>query len=592
MAHVRDSDVMATRSLAAAPAKRTAPKREKGVEMRSNVTLGTSLASCDIFGGHPDMIPRSPRSLVGRLAPAVLAILVSTLGCGDMAADTSSRGASEAPSPSNGNSKGDGDLGAGDDGASEPPAEREVESDYEAPVATGHFVWIANPKSGRVAFVDATTLEVRTVDAGNAPTYLAGVPGQTDDTTIVLNVLSSDATLLRATKQGIVTRRFPVAQGANSFSIASDGSFAVAWADARKVPNAPATQGFQDLTVLDLVKGTSTILSVGYRPVAVGFSTGNTRAYAVTQDGIAIVDLAATPVVTKNVAVADSPAEDPGSRDVSVTPDGSLAFIRRDGQSTITAVSLADGARHAITLSGPVTDLDLDAKGERAVAVVRSTSEAVILPVPGVVADPDTKTTVEVTGETIGSVVLSPEGSTGLLYTNAVASPRLTVLGLTATPPTTRTVRLYAPVLAVFSAPDAKHAVVLHDATAATNGSSATNGAFSLVPIAASLPAKIVATNAKPTAVAVANDHAVVAERDDASRTYGAYVATMPQLMVERLALASPPTAVGIVEGSKRAYIAQDHPEGRLTFVDLDTGVARTLTGFELSSRVVDGSTP
>lgn len=482
------------------------------------------------------------------------------------------------------------DNGAGSDGAYEPPPEKEVESDYEAPVATGHFVWVANPKSGRVAFVDAATLEVRTVDAGNAPTYLAGVPGQTDDTTIVLNVLSSDATLLRATKQGIVTKRFPVAPGANTFSLSSDGSFAIAWADARKVPNAPATQGFQDLTVLDLKKGTSTVLSVGYRPVAVGFSTGNARAYAVTQDGIAIVDLSAVPVVTKNVAIADSPAEDPGSRDVSVTPDGALAFIRRDGQSTITAVSLEDGARRAITLSGPVTDLDLDAKGERAVAVVRSTSEAVILPVPGIVADPDTKTTVEIPGETIGSVVLSPEGTTGLLYTNAVSTPRLTVLDLVATPPTPRTVRLYAPVLAVFSAPDAKHAVVLHDTSTTSDGKS--GGAFSLVPVAASLPAKILATNARPTAVAIANDHAVVAERDDASHTYGAYVATMPQLMVERLALASPPTAVGIVEGAKRAYIAQDHPEGRLTFVDLDTGVARTLTGFELSSRVVDGSTP
>jgi hypothetical protein len=62
--------------------------------------------------------------------------------------------------------------------------------------------------------------------------------------------------------------------------------------------------------------------------------------------------------------------------------------------------------------------------------------------------------------------------------------------------------------------------------------------------------------------------------------------------MVERYALASPPNAVGIIAGAKRAFIAQDHPEGRITFVDLDTGASRTLTGFELSSRVVDGSKP
>ena len=37
-----------------------------------------------------------------------------------------------------------------------------------------------------------------------------------------------------------------------------------------------------------------------------------------------------------------------------------------------------------------------------------------------------------------------------------------------------------------------------------------------------------------------------------------------------------------------RGYVAQKHPEGRITFVTLDSGEARTLTGFELGSRVVD----
>src|SRR4029078_6111203 len=68
-----------------------------------------------------------------------------------------------------GAARGGGGGGAGAARApGEPPPEKEVESDYEAPVATGHFVWIANPKSGRVAFVDATTLQVKTVQAGNA----------------------------------------------------------------------------------------------------------------------------------------------------------------------------------------------------------------------------------------------------------------------------------------------------------------------------------------------------------------------------------------------------------------------------------------
>lgn len=474
----------------------------------------------------------------------------------------------------------------------EIPPEKEVESDYEAPVATGSFVWIANPKSGRVAYVDATTLQVRTVEAGNGPTFLGAVPGPSGDTTLVLNVLSEDATLLHAAGGNITTKTLHVAKQANSLAFSSDGHFAIAWADARKVPMAPRTQGFQDLTVLDLLAGTSTILAVGYRPVAVGFAAGQLRAYAVTQDGIAIVELAGAPHVSKNVAVSDMPNDDPGSRDVSVTPNGNVALIRRDGSPDITAVALDTGTRTTITLPGPVTDLDLADKGDRAVAVVRSTSQVAVLPIPGVLTAPTVFTTVTITGETVGSVALSPGGARGLLYTNASDVERVTILDLTTDPPPFRTVRLYSAVLAVFSSPDAAHAIVLHDKTAGAGDIPGTPGAFSILPIANALPAKIVATMAPPTAVAVTNDRAIVAERDDATKVFGAYLARMPQLMVDRYPLASPPIAVGVVAAAKRAFIAQQHPDGRLTFIDLESGVARTLTGFELSSRVVDGSTP
>lgn len=516
--------------------------------------------------------------------PAALALVVA---CGS---DTTLTAADAAGAPSeNGSSSGG---GAGTSTPAEPPAEREVESDYEAPVATGSFVWIANPKSGRVAYVDAATLQVRTVEAGNGPTYVSSVPGQTDDTTLVLNVLSEDATLLRATKAGkIEAKTFDTAAAANSVAYSADGRFAIAWTDARKIPNAPRTQGYQDLTVMDLVAGTSKILAVGYRPVAVGFAGTSAKAYAVTQDGIDILDLSGPPVRTKSVPISDNPNEDPGTRDVIVTKDGAQAFVRRDGQPVITAVALDSGTRTAITLPGPVTDLDLDDKGDLAVAVVRSTSQAFLLPIPGIVAQPASATAVTVAGETFGSVAIAPGGARAVLYTNALAVERVTILELATAQ--ARTVRLYSPVLGVFPTPDAQHAVILHDRTQAPpDGGAGSAGAFSLLPIGEALPAKIVATQAPPTAVATTPTRAIVAERDDKTSVFGAYLARMPELMVDRLPLASPPIAVGVVAGANRGFVAQQHPEGRLTFIDLDTGVARTLTGFELASRVVDGSKP
>jgi hypothetical protein len=81
--------------------------------------------------------------------------------------------------------------------------------------------------------------------------------------------------------------------------------------------------------------------------------------------------------------------------------------------------------------------------------------------------------------------------------------------------------------------------------------------------------------------------------------TYGLYIGLMPSLAVVNYTLASPPIAVGIVAGADRGYVAQDFNEGRITFVDLggedcDSGSpceqARTITGFDLSARIVNGS--
>ena len=55
-----------------------------------------------------------------------------------------------------------------------------------------------------------------------------------------------------------------------------------------------------------------------------------------------------------------------------------------------------------------------------------------------------------------------------------------------------------------------------------------------------------------------------------------------------RKALGSPPSAVGILPGAGEAFVAQRHPLGRVTFVDLVTDAVRTITGFDLNSHIVN----
>jgi hypothetical protein len=118
--------------------------------------------------------------------------------------------------------------------------------------------------------------------------------------------------------------------------------------------------------------------------------------------------------------------------------------------------------------------------------------------------------------------------------------------------------------------------------------------AFSLVPLDGSQPARIQMTDAPIRAVAVApgSGRALLTVRDDARQVFGVYLGRFPTLAVDRYPLASPPSATGVVAGANRGYVAQQHPDGRITFLSLDSGDARTLTGYELGARVVDWSRP
>ena len=478
-------------------------------------------------------------------------------------------------------------------GSGELPPEVEVESAYESPVATGRFVWVANPVSGRIAFIDAVTLEVRTTEAGNGPSHLAAVPHPSQDVAVVINEISSDATLLRATAAGTIDSvTLPIAQQSNAWAVSGAGRWAIAWTDARWVEGTNAAQGFQDLTVLDLTEDAekATRLSVGYRPVALQFSADELHAYAVTQDGISVLDLSAAsgPAAVGLVPLSDDPLEDPGTRDVTITPDGAFALVRRDGSDRVTVVSLSDGERTEVQMSGAVTDLDLSPDGTKAVAVMRDQGEAAVLPIPGIAAAPTVFETVKVANVVVGSVAMASEANVALLYSNASGESRIASLRYDSTPAAAEALKLHSPVLAVFLAPSGASSIVLHKAIAGESGSTFP-GAFSVLNLAPKLPAKIVGMAAPPTAVALtpSGEYAVLAERDDVKKVYGAYLVRMANQQVDRYELASPPIAVGALVEAKRAFVAQKHPEGRLTFVDLETGLVRTLTGFELGARVV-----
>jgi hypothetical protein len=219
-------------------------------------------------------------------------------------------------------------------------------------------------------------------------------------------------------------------------------------------------------------------------------------------------------------------------------------------------------------------------------------SLAVLLPVATIAKQPTLRETIAI-DDVFGSVELGAQGETALLYTNAVPSSHLNLLGLaTKDGLKHRAVDLKLPIFSALASPDGAHAIVLLKPPAGSKQP----GAFAVVPVAKSLPPKIQGTLAStvpldPTKAAAlvttTNERALVTVSDGATVNYS-YMIRMPELTVDQFALDSVPLAQasGIVPDANQAFVAQKHPDGRITFIDLDTKELHTLTGFELSAQV------
>jgi hypothetical protein len=516
---------------------------------------------------------------------------------------------------------------SGQSNDAEPAApEVEREQSFVAPVVTGRYVWTANPESGRVAVIDAETFEVRSGQAGFRPTHVAALESTTGLTrALVINVGGDDASLLELVDQSITARNVPLHQGADSWSVSPDSRFAIAWTNLQKASDLDPTDGFQDITVLEIGETgepSATRLTVGYRPSAFVFDSESRRAFGVTEDGISIVDL--TPGAVRLSQLVPLPSARRVQPDVSITADGLRALARIDGSAVLYDIDLTSGQTREIPLAGVITDLDLSADGSRAVAVIRSrqllvssadagveadaglpeadagdggppgsppvvpgrlqVSEAVFIPVPAGLVDAGARRSLVLPNGSFGSVALSPDGSRAVLFSTALGSGRVT---LVAPDLTYRSVDLIAPVRAVFVSADSAHALALQDPVPG----SIKKGAFSVLSLAAVRAPKLVAADAPAEFVALSPDdseRAIVTVSDASTGLFGAYFVRLPNLQVDFSPLSSRPLSSGTVPAAAKGFVAQEHPEGRITFINLADGAPREITGFELSAKVVN----
>jgi hypothetical protein len=202
-----------------------------------------------------------------------------------------------------------------------------------------------------------------------------------------------------------------------------------------------------------------------------------------------------------------------------------------------------------------------------------------------ILEDPTAFTQVAV-NDVVGSIAIAPSGDRAVLFTNATDSDHLVILD-TKELAVVRTVVVKSPIQTVWPAPGGENAVALLRKAAGSQRA----GGFSLVPLASKLPPKLVGTDAPPQTVAVGEHEALVTVEGTDPTTQAAvhavYLASLPGFGTQKITLASPPLSAALIPDVGQGFVAQSHPEGRITFVNLESGQPRTITGFELSSRVM-----
>jgi hypothetical protein len=375
--------------------------------------------------------------------------------------------------------------------------------------------------------------------------------------------------------------------GANRWSVSATGKWAVAWSAVERGQMLDPTEGLQEITVIDLSEKDmkATRLTVGYRPSAVQISEDDQSLIVVSAEGLTLIELGDEPTQKEWVDLGFEEE----TRDVSLNQQGTHALVRRTGLSTVELIDLAD-VEHSteLTFSGAVTDLDL-AEGGRAVAVIREKSELATFNLSDVLTNPLAIDVVKLSGEIFGSAALTNDGQIAVLYTNAVANDQVNIVNLEPGSEflQARKVSTQSSVYSVTTTPDGLHAAILGG-----DGAGKPSDSFALLALRNERFPRVVGTGAAVAQVALSNGFGIISASSKVESVFEAYLLEFPSLSVRYAKMSTEPLATGVIqlesEGVSLAYSAQKHSEGRVTFFDLATDQARTLTGFELSAEVVD----
>jgi DNA-binding beta-propeller fold protein YncE len=492
--------------------------------------------------------------------------------------------------------------GVSGDGGMPPP---ETEYEYGAPISSQRYVYVPMTEQDELVRIDGNTLAVRSTAVGDQPRVVATIPGT--DGALVLDSTNGTATIVRPQGETDSTKVVGTLQRLNRVDVDPTGRFAVVWFDLAKVIADGGTGGtgsFQDVTIIRLAAGNEKAvnLTVGFRPREVQFDATGNRAYVITEDGVSVVDLtyatSHAPSIVPPIRVID-PSVPPSDVEVDIVATGEWAAVRQAGVASLRVVNVGTtpGVAYTLSLASPPTDIDLAPDGSRVFAVSRDAAKLAVIDVPGDALSPSGIETIDLAGAAVGSLVLSPDGKRGLLYTNATADERITLLALDQAGYPRQTWTLKKSVRAVAISPTSTTALVIHAKAFGDPGTATSfdeyldrSYGYTLLDLASGF-GKVQVTPVDPGAFAYAPDgnklYVALDGGDAPTATRELQIVAVQTGVVVSKQLGSPPSAVGFLPGVAQAFTAQRHPLGRVSFVAHGSDAMRTITGFDLNNNVV-----
>jgi hypothetical protein len=480
-----------------------------------------------------------------------------------------------------------------------PQAEQELDFDFKAPQASQNYVYIAATARDSLVRIDARTLDIRLIPVGGRPTRVATLPGT--DVALVINSGTSDVSVVTSTATSDTVKTVDVVPHVNRIAVAPSGRYAIVYYDRLAAEPTDPVGDFQTLSLLDIQGDIpkSVRISVGFKPSSVVFHETLLIAYIVTDDGVSILNLdqAKEGTITPVVPLSDDAMEDPSLREVLIPPTGSYALVRSLSRADLTVVDLTSGKLSRAALNGIPTDVDLIPHQNKALLVLREQALAYVVDLEGLLAeDPESLKAISIQGTGAGAAVVSPTGERAVLYTTTGTVKSVAVMDLAGKDHSWEVFPVQKNVKGVDLSTSGSRALVLHEREGASPGASgvdqtiAQSHGFSLFDLDSGFRKLIVTENRWSTHLFVgrqgAEDRLFVLTPDPKEINHFVQVVDLVTFIAEPVRLSSQPTSMVHVPVSGQVAVAQEHDNGRISFVDVVTGQVYSVTGYELNGLI------